>query len=307
LSGDFSRPREALDQRIRLSLYREELLELAKGVFPSGGGRAADALWAAVVGGETWYVESDFCQLITAALETWPHEPLLPTDVPVPSGFVLFEEALTKTDAHGNTLAVRGAVWSGDAPELAFGEPETEMKSGLLFVWLGHGGDHDDYADQMPTLLANNPAYYSGLHFYSLGFHAYSELEESRFPTEGTILQVLWRLTNQRIPFTSEESMPRQLRRQGERKGLENADKVVVMRLPRRESGLVGGAEGGLARYSHRFIVSGHWRNQFYPSLAHHRQIWIAPFVKGDPELPLVVKERAVLAEAARAHAHRDE
>lgn len=46
------------------------------------------------------------------------------------------------------------------------------------------------------------------------------------------------------------------------------------------------------ANYSHRFIVSGHWRNQWLPSVGLHRQQWIAPFVKGPDEAPLIVKKR---------------
>jgi hypothetical protein len=56
------------------------------------------------------------------------------------------------------------------------------------------------------------------------------------------------------------------------------------------------------ANYSHRFFVGaatgGFWRNQHYPSLgpkedpSAHRQIWIAPFIKGDENLPLVIKPR---------------
>ena len=41
------------------------------------------------------------------------------------------------------------------------------------------------------------------------------------------------------------------------------------------------------AGYSHRFIVRGHWRNQWFPSLDRHQPIWIEPFVKGPVGTPI--------------------
>lgn len=38
--------------------------------------------------------------------------------------------------------------------------------------------------------------------------------------------------------------------------------------------------------YSHRFMVRGHHRAQWYPSLQAHKVIWIAPYIKGDPDKP---------------------
>ncbi|MDE2103062.1 MAG: hypothetical protein KGL39_37805 [Patescibacteria group bacterium] len=46
------------------------------------------------------------------------------------------------------------------------------------------------------------------------------------------------------------------------------------------------------SRYDHRWLVSGHWRNQWYPSFNGHRQIWIQPYVKGPEEMPLEPQRR---------------
>lgn len=40
-------------------------------------------------------------------------------------------------------------------------------------------------------------------------------------------------------------------------------------------------------RYSVRWVVRGHHRAQWYPSLGAHKVIWIAPYVKGSPDAPL--------------------
>lgn len=41
-----------------------------------------------------------------------------------------------------------------------------------------------------------------------------------------------------------------------------------------------------------RWVVSGHWRNQWYPLLATHKPHWITPYVKGPPDKPLRGGER---------------
>jgi hypothetical protein len=44
--------------------------------------------------------------------------------------------------------------------------------------------------------------------------------------------------------------------------------------------------------YRHRWIVRGHWRNQYYPSRGDHRPIWIDPHLAGPEHLPLLGGER---------------
>lgn len=46
--------------------------------------------------------------------------------------------------------------------------------------------------------------------------------------------------------------------------------------------------------YSHRWVVSGHWRKQWYPSEGVHRYKYIYEYVKGPENKPLIVRERRV-------------
>lgn len=48
--------------------------------------------------------------------------------------------------------------------------------------------------------------------------------------------------------------------------------------------------------YSHRWIVSGHFRNQaFGQNWSEHRVIWIPPYVAGPAGKPLVIKEKVTV------------
>ena len=67
---------------------------------------------------------------------------------------------------------------------------------------------------------------------------------------------------------------------------------VVVFTLRRAKSPQYEGDEREV-QWSHRWVVQGHWRNQWYGSEKVHRQIWIAPFIKGPDDKPIVFKRRA--------------
>jgi len=54
---------------------------------------------------------------------------------------------------------------------------------------------------------------------------------------------------------------------------------------------------GGTIEYSHRFMVKGHWRNQWYPSIQAHRPRYIMPFIKGPDDKPLVIRDTAFLVD----------
>jgi hypothetical protein len=61
----------------------------------------------------------------------------------------------------------------------------------------------------------------------------------------------------------------------------------VVLRRPaaRREP---GDDEERAVDWKHQWLVSGHVRAQWYPSEQAHRLIWIAPYLKGPPDAPML-------------------
>jgi hypothetical protein len=89
----------------------------------------------------------------------------------------------------------------------------------------------------------------------------------------------------------AEEAVSRQARRWTERLDapdlLRGGVRFLVLRRQAKERA-DGGGEG--MQYSHRWLVSGHFRNQFYPSEDTHKVIWIAPYVKGPDGAPLKEK-----------------
>lgn len=46
--------------------------------------------------------------------------------------------------------------------------------------------------------------------------------------------------------------------------------------------------------YTCRWLVRGHWRNQYYPSLKQHKTRWILPYPKGPDDKPLKIKPSVI-------------
>jgi hypothetical protein len=70
-----------------------------------------------------------------------------------------------------------------------------------------------------------------------------------------------------------------------------NPDEVRILKLRRAPRDKHETTSPG-HEYHHRWIVRGHWRNQYFPSRDGHKPIWIAPHVKGPEDAPLLTGEK---------------
>lgn len=103
------------------------------------------------------------------------------------------------------------------------------------------------------------------------------------------------------------ERASRPTRRRIERQGvLPEHGEIRVVRLRKSETYYKEAEEqgkGGAAgeepsiEWTHRWVVSGHWRNQWYPSTQSHSLIWIDPHVKGPEEKPIIYKDQVYAVE----------
>jgi hypothetical protein len=81
-------------------------------------------------------------------------------------------------------------------------------------------------------------------------------------------------------------------RRRAARAGA-NLNEFTVVQLRRRTP--VNHPDEGQAEavnWSRRWMVSGHWRRQWYPSLQDHRAVWVHGYVKGPEDKPLVLGDK---------------
>lgn len=70
--------------------------------------------------------------------------------------------------------------------------------------------------------------------------------------------------------------------------------RVVQLRRPASTTHHDGDAQP--VEWSCRWVVSGHWRQQWYPSTGDHRPVWVLPYVKGPESAPLKPPRAKVFA-----------
>jgi hypothetical protein len=101
----------------------------------------------------------------------------------------------------------------------------------------------------------------------------------------------------QRIAVVERTPLERHARKRLQREqGIEIHD-IKVIRLRRAESlARVEGSHGEPVEWSCRWVVNGHWRNQYHPSDGKHELQYILPYVKGPEDKPLRIPSHTVYA-----------
>jgi len=90
----------------------------------------------------------------------------------------------------------------------------------------------------------------------------------------------------QRILVTSRHTTSRATRRRANAAKRQAEAEVSIVKL-RREVHHAHKGKGVPVEWNCQWIVSGHWRDQWYPSMRTHQPVWIRPYVKGPEDKPL--------------------
>lgn len=102
-------------------------------------------------------------------------------------------------------------------------------------------------------------------------------------------------LMNQKLGYMRGVKPPRTLRKQAERTSPDFGDIIVAhvrRRVPRNPHDDL--PKGDAPDWSHRWVVRGFWRNQWFPSEQRHKPVWINPYIKGPADRPLIVKDKII-------------
>lgn len=267
---------------------------------------------------DPYYVSEEMGEVIDAASQSFAPEPLLATDLLTETGFVYFAKPVTMPDRYNSMIALHAFSWapiitSNDEDRARFERHVQDLES-LVDMSLGvryslkstpnqigvaltlyaepkmERWDEMDWGPAPPVLPIHHTPWYFHMDFE--GNEVDLQGHETGVERWWQVTQTTLRLMQQKLAHRERAKVDRATRRRGKARGFGERD-IVVVRL-RREQGDHVPHEHGEASYSHRFIVSGHWRQQWYPSIQGHRQIWISPYVKGPEDQPLVVRPRRV-------------
>jgi hypothetical protein len=209
-----------------------------------------------------------------------------PADRPSGIGLAVFDGGAGSVDYQGAEFPVDALSW-GPA-----------LKGMRLWQWIRRSRREEalrrmggELGAWMPPLL---PAFGGVLSTSSEATPVEDLSAELR--TSATTLAAAWHLMEQpRLVDRSRLEPDRKERRSLARAGDASPDVTLVdlrrQYVPQDRDG--GEGEQGGRRYRHRWVVSGHWRDQPYgPERALRRKTWIPAYVKGPDGAPMLTSEK---------------
>jgi hypothetical protein len=235
-----------------------------------------------------FYIAADMVELVDVAASSIPDFELAPEDLPADAGVMIFQRPISLISIGDAQLGITAVCWG-----------PTPAHDNVLF-----GTTYLDRAEAAPVfdsvapnrqMARNEPqlVYAHGGEFtWPFGNNESTALESANF--KATLLPRLrtaWLLMQQSLVNSSEVQLTRPARRRLQRAGHEPAD-VRLVELRRTSTPAHTDDSTTDREYHHRWIVRGHWRQQWHPSRQVHRPTWIAPHIKGPDQAPLIGGEK---------------
>lgn len=269
---------------------------------------------------QLFYIAADMAHLAQAAGAALPAYRLHAEDLPAPHGLIVWETPVTETGhgggytcapiiaatwaVHGNGIHVR--TWSTRETWLQL-MAEGDSRTGLR-TWTQAEVRETRLMYPQPLVcqattrmpFGRVPGWLGGMTAVA-GEHGLATLEDTatasaRQEASERALVVTWLLMGQTLVREEQVHAPKSaVRRIGRLDpNLLTSVRYVQLRhrsvLPEQR----GKVDGGGRTHQNRWIVSGHWRNQWYPSRQDHRPIWIDSHFKGPDGAPILDPDKLV-------------
>lgn len=286
--------------------------------------------WAAATGAQVFnaepiYVDEDMMTVVEAAVDSFRMETVEQSDLITPNGLLILPRSLWLTsdadkthvrDADGNIIPVDDLSRKKLNWKVAHWDAGPRRIKVTLF--------HDDTdPDELDATAPDHPwiGRWIPTHAVSWPYGAEAIAMDELSDMVGAVsaqvqLQAIWRLLNQTLTIFEKSRPSGPFLKRAQRARLPK-EHVTIVRLRRPRVDHPADDEPKFVNWTHRWIVGGHWRWQWYRDdsradrpcghrdsdgrvcMKHggtHRQIWISPYQKGPDDLPLVVNKARVFA-----------
>lgn len=245
----------------------------------------------------TYFVTADMVAVARAAAPSLPTESLGKDALPSPTGFMTFDAPIAVAEFADQDAPIIGVAWSeyshfdhdyGDGDHSACTCPEEDFDLDCPFVGSAEG------VEIAPLVLYKSQMIPLGVYCWDFGDvegldDPVITVNDAPHLDSGKPLIATWVLMQQSITQAETTHPDRHQRRMAAKQGIPS--ELIIVRLRRVEHPTRSDSDEPVP-WSHRWLVGGHWRQQFYPSDRTNRPIWINPYVKGPESKPLVVKEK---------------
>lgn len=261
---------------------------------------------------ESYYVSENIGSTLCGAAASLPDETLAPDVVPCQMGWLWFSTPLAVPGVHARrdltcqTANVRAISWSRSYRRASGGiqvfggsspEPANTPLGVILLAYFDCSGTHPRHLALIDSWVHTNrlseaPAVPEEHDFTDAALQG----GEAIAPFVRRIFYSFSVFVQQRILVTSQQQAERHTRKRLEREGFKLEPVVRVVELRRKQTRSEHHGESEPVEWSHQWIVSGHWRQQWYPSLNANQPIWVMPYVKGPEDKPLKPPRARVFA-----------
>ncbi|BFP50048.1 hypothetical protein KCMC57_64160 (plasmid) [Kitasatospora sp. CMC57] len=236
---------------------------------------------------ELFWVAPDMTALAVAAGDQLAAARWASADRPSPSGLIVFDGGIGSFDSGGVQIPVEAISWGAEDGALGIGLYLSRTRLAAEISQLGTLEE-----DAVPPLVP--------LRSHTLPITpepvAFADLDPGIPTMVATTLAAAWALMQQvtlvdRRPAPADKSTARAYaRRQQPLPGVTIVDLRRAYVPDYREE---EGADPAGRRYRHRWVVTGHWRDQAHgPDRALRRRQWIPAYVKGPDGAPLLATEK---------------
>lgn len=233
---------------------------------------------------DLYWVTADMTALAMSAGSSLAAARWATADRPSGCGLIVWDGGIGTIDGHGVEIPVEAMTW-GPSPGGC-----------LIGLWVSRSRVEEEsrqelVAELVPPLMP--------IRGFDLPVTAepvpFAELSAEAPLSITAALAAAWLLMQQ--PNLVERTIERPdkaVRRAYGRAGREDPQVLIIdLRHQYVPKDADAGEETGARRYRHRWVVSGHWRNQPYgPEREMRRRQWIPSYVKGPDGAPLMVTEK---------------
>lgn len=237
---------------------------------------------------EPYYWSPAICQIIESTAGTMPEWTLLEEALPSRAGFFYFAKPLPLPGHETRDDPLVGIGWT------RYTETPTQKKLIAISFLVQQQGERVPWPESgMPWTFGE-------------GWQACIESAASsrgldipeRMRCQARYLAACMAFLNQRILVSPGRRAERHAVKRLERDGWTHEPLIRVVELRRRahHSYQFRNADPAMIAWTHQWVVSGHWREQPYPSKNITQPIWIMPYVKGPEDKPLKAPRAKVFA-----------
>jgi len=254
-------------------------------------------LWQA----DTVFITTDMMHLLLQAAHDLPQNVVFEKESMLsPRGFVLFEEPIDGIDRNGRKVTMHAMAWVLDRVRNDADE-SNPLETIIIYYFTDPTDFNDEFNEQYIANCARDgvpvpPLVLAHLYPCRIGEPMPDYTVQGSELVVGIVklFVAMQLLAQQKIGAPIRLDPDRASRKRFAREFPNEPQRFITLITLRRKSVKKDDEEPQKIEWSRRWVVSGHWRRQYYSKTKTHSWVYIYEHIKGPEDKPLIITERRV-------------